>query len=91
LDSVIILLKELDDGTTVLINGHTDSTGNESYNLDLSDKRADSVYHYISAQGDLDNLTFETKGYGQSEPIASNDTAEGRQKNRRVEFVIRQD
>lgn len=91
LDSVIILLKELDDGTTVLINGHTDSTGNESYNLDLSDKRADSVYRYISAKGELGNLTFETKGYGQSEPIASNDTAEGRQKNRRVEFVIRQD
>lgn len=90
LDSVVILLGDLDDKTTVLINGHTDNTGDESYNLDLSEKRADSVYKYISANDDLANLKIKTQGYGQKEPIASNDTEEGRQQNRRVEFVIRQ-
>ena len=73
----------------VEIGGHTDSQGSDKFNKTLSQKRADSVKawltsHYSSINGN--NLV--TKGYGESQPVASNDTAEGRAQNRRVTFTL---
>jgi OmpA-OmpF porin, OOP family len=84
----------LDEGVTVLennpglnieIQGYTDSTGAEDYNLKLSQKRADSVMGFLVNRG-IDSGRLSAKGYGSANPVASNDTAEGRAKNRRVEF-----
>ena len=69
----------------VEIQGHTDSKGPKAYNQMLSEKRAIAVTAYLVKQG-IDSDRLETKGYGSSDPIASNDTEEGRQKNRRVRF-----
>lgn len=71
----------------VLIEGHTDSVGGEEYNLGLSAKRADSVREHLLAEGVSPARIF-TKGYGKKYPVARNDTAAGRQQNRRVEVVI---
>ncbi len=69
------------------IDGYTDSIGTEAYNRKLSERRADSVQAYLIAHGiDKDRLT--AKGFGESKPVASNATAEGRQRNRRVEVQI---
>ena len=69
------------------IGGHTDSRGSDEYNNRLSKDRAGSVVNYLIEKGiDTNRLTF--KGYGKSQPIATNDTEEGRQENRRVEFKI---
>jgi OOP family OmpA-OmpF porin len=84
----------LDEGVTVLennpglnieIQGYTDSTGAEDYNLKLSQKRADSVMAFLVNRG-IDPGRLSAKGYGSANPVAANDTAEGRAKNRRVEF-----
>ena len=77
-----------DHGTLVVeVAGHTDSTGSEAYNQDLSERRAQVVYNYLVDKGiSADRMTW--KGYGESSPIAPNDTAEGRAKNRRTELVI---
>lgn len=71
----------------IQINGHTDSTGEADYNQWLSEKRATSVMNYAVSLG-LNESNIKTKGYGKSKPIATNSTAEGRQKNRRVEVII---
>jgi OOP family OmpA-OmpF porin len=71
----------------VEIQGHTDSTGSPAYNLKLSQRRADSVRDYLVSEGaSADQLV--TKGYGQTQPAASNKTAEGRAKNRRVVMYV---
>lgn len=75
------------EGTRILIVGHTDSKGSESYNQDLSERRASSAAQYLGEQG-LETSRLETVGRGESEPVASNETAEGRQQNRRVEVAI---
>jgi hypothetical protein len=67
------------------IQGHTDSKGPEAYNQMLSEKRAMAVKAYLLKEG-IDSNRLEVEGYGESDPIASNDTEEGRQKNRRVHF-----
>lgn len=72
---------------SIQINGHTDSTGEADYNQWLSEKRAASVKTYAVSLG-LNDGTISTKGYGKSKPIATNSTADGRQKNRRVEVII---
>src|SRR5215471_16577806 len=71
----------------VQVEGHTDSVGDDAYNQRLSENRADSVRSYIVAQG-ITSSSVTTKGFGKSQPIASNDTAAGRQQNRRVELVV---
>jgi len=79
-------LKKYPD-TDVLIEGHTDSTGSEEMNLQLSKQRAQSVSNYLASLG-VDPRRFTIMGYGESQPIATNDTAAGRQENRRVEIAI---
>src|SRR5690606_41962687 len=75
------------DGTNSLIEGHTDSTGAEDDNQQLSDWRAEAVSRFINEKG-VKNGRITMQGYGESQPIASNETAEGRQQNRRVEVAI---
>lgn len=71
----------------VLIVGHTDARGTDSYNMDLSDRRAASARAYLTSQG-IDPSRVRTSGRGEAEPVASNDTDMGRQQNRRVEVAI---
>jgi outer membrane protein OmpA-like peptidoglycan-associated protein len=73
--------------TNVLIEGHTDSTGSEEYNLTLSRQRAQSVANYL-AQLEVNPTRFTIMGYGESQPIAENESAEGRAQNRRVDLGI---
>lgn len=72
----------------VEISGHTDNTGSAAYNQQLSEKRAKSVYSYIVGKN-INPSRLAWKGYGSSKPIQPNDTEEGRQQNRRIEFTIR--
>ncbi len=72
----------------VEIAGYTDSKGSDAHNLDLSQRRAESVKSYIAAQG-VDVRRLIAIGYGEASPISTNDTEEGRAENRRVEFVVR--
>jgi outer membrane protein OmpA-like peptidoglycan-associated protein len=73
--------------TNILIEGHTDSTGTEEHNLTLSRQRAQAVANYL-AQIDIDPTRFTIMGYGWSQPVADNDTSEGRALNRRVDLGI---
>jgi OOP family OmpA-OmpF porin len=85
LGAILIQVPEL----VVEIGGHTDATGTDAYNVKLSDARAKAVHDYLEAnfpQITGDNLI--SKGYGESTPVASNKTKEGRAQNRRVEFKI---
>ena len=71
----------------VAVEGHTDAVGGDEYNQDLSERRAQSVRDYFVQQG-IPGNAIEARGFGKTQPIASNDTAEGRQQNRRVELVL---
>ena len=73
--------------TNIVVEGHTDSAGKEEYNMKLSEKRANSVSNYL-AQQKVDRNRMNVKWYGESKPIASNDTDEGKKQNRRVEISI---
>jgi outer membrane protein OmpA-like peptidoglycan-associated protein len=73
--------------TNVLLEGHTDATGTEEHNLELSRRRAQSVANYLASQ-QVNATRFTIMGYGEDQPIASNDTDDGRQQNRRVEVAI---
>ncbi len=81
----------------VAIIGHTDSKGAEAYNLELSKKRAEAVKQWLVSQAGIDPSRIEPTGKGENEPVASNtnpdgsDNSEGRQKNRRVEIIIRKE
>ncbi|MEF8797724.1 MAG: OmpA family protein [Salinivenus sp.] len=79
-------MKDLEE-TKVLIVGHTDSKGSADYNQQLSERRAESASEYLAQQG-LDSGRLLTVGKGESEPVATNETEEGRQQNRRVEVAI---
>ena len=83
------LAKLLNDVPTlqIEISGHTDNKGSDDYNQKLSHKRARSVVENLISKG-ISGGRLEYKGYGESEPIASNDTEEGRQLNRRTEFKV---
>jgi len=86
LNSVVLVLKEFEK-TVIEITGHTDSTGAPMYNQELSERRAAAVGRYLEAQG-VRPVRIVTKGMGPRDPIASNETAEGRQANRRVELRL---
>lgn len=86
LDSVALVAQEFDQ-TVLIVDGHTDSTGSAQYNQELSNRRAESVARYIVNQG-VAPVRIESYGYGEQYPVASNDTAEGRNQNRRVELTL---
>lgn len=86
LKKLIGIFKEYPD-TNVLVEGHTDDTGSESYNLTLSKNRAQAVTSYLVNNG-LSSGRFDTKWYGESQPKYDNTTEDGRAKNRRVELAI---
>lgn len=86
LSELAVILKKYED-TEILLEGHTDATGSDEYNLELSKKRAQSVSNFLSGQGVTVNR-FTIMGYGESQPIADNETTAGRQQNRRVEVAI---
>ncbi|MDR5888312.1 MULTISPECIES: OmpA family protein [Halomonas] len=73
------------ENVRVRIEGHTDAVGSAAYNQDLSQRRADSVADYLASQG-VDRNRMRTIGYGESQPVASNETDAGRAENRRVEL-----
>ena len=74
-------------GLTLQIEGHTDSVGSDEFNQQLSERRADSVRDFLAEQG-VPVSSITARGFGKTQPVASNDTAEGRQRNRRVELVV---
>ncbi len=86
LDKLINVLNKYPD-TDIEIIGHTDNKGTDDYNQGLSQRRANSVSAYLKNHG-ITSSRVSTKGMGESDPIASNETEEGRAQNRRVEFVI---
>jgi len=86
LDKLVPVFKEYAD-TNIEIYGYTDITGSPEFNLTLSQKRAESVKNYLTSKG-LVSSRFKTTGKGIADPIATNETAEGRTQNRRVEFAI---
>ncbi len=73
--------------TNILIEGHTDDTGTDNYNMALSNDRAKSVSSYL-ATVEVKSARFSIAGYGETQPIVTNDTPEGRQKNRRVDIAV---
>lgn len=86
LDSVTLVLKEFDK-TLVVVNGHTDSSGSDALNQDLSEKRAQKVSNHFLNSGVLKDR-LEVIGFGESQPIATNGTEEGKMLNRRVEIAL---
>jgi outer membrane protein OmpA-like peptidoglycan-associated protein len=86
LDDVAQALKD-NPTIKVEVQGHTDSVGNDAFNLKLSQKRAESVRNYLIKKG-ISSDRMDPKGYGENVPIADNRTKDGRDQNRRVEFVI---
>ena len=86
LNSVALVVDEFDQ-TVLVIDGHTDSTGSRSYNMRLSEQRAETVGRYLTTRG-IDPVRLATYGYGPDYPIANNETADGRAMNRRVELTL---
>ena len=86
LDKLARIFKEYPK-SNILVEGHTDSAGPEEYNLSLSQRRAESVTTYLISKG-IDSYRFSTKWYGETQPRATNETSEGKAKNRRVELAI---
>ncbi|MFB3906490.1 MAG: OmpA family protein [Acidobacteriota bacterium] len=83
LAGILLIMQDLN----LRVEGHTDSTGTAAYNLKLSQQRADSVMDFLARQG-IATQRMKSVGYGMDRPVADNTSAEGRQKNRRVEIVI---
>ena len=88
LQSVADALQKAPEIKKILIEGHTDNRGAHNYNVDLSNRRAKSVLKWLSETGGVSITRLQAKGFGPSRPIDTNNTPEGREKNRRVEFVI---
>jgi len=86
LDEAVDVLKA-QGGVAVIVEGHTDSVGTDGYNLKLSRRRADAVKQYLVKHG-IPSTRITTEGFGKSRPVASNDTADGRAQNRRVELRV---
>ncbi len=87
LDQVYSIIQEYPDIQWIQIEAHTDSQGKDAYNLDLSNRRATSARNYLVEKG-VDSARIKTMGFGEVRPIDTNETAQGRSKNRRVEFLI---
>jgi outer membrane protein OmpA-like peptidoglycan-associated protein len=87
LTKVMRALREF-PGKKIIVAGHTDSQGNDSYNLTLSENRAAAVRAYLEANMGLPPDQLESIGYGETHPIASNETPEGRKLNRRIEIIV---
>jgi len=87
LDQAIQVFKDNSD-LRVRIEGHTDAKGSDEYNMDLSTRRARSVMGYLIERGGIDPARLEAVGRGESAPITTNETDEGRAKNRRIEWVL---
>lgn len=81
-------LDSFDKDIEIEISGHADSNGDEQHNLELSENRAKAVKDFLVEDGGLKDIAFTTVGYGETRPIASNETESGRAKNRRVEIII---
>lgn len=86
LDKLAGIFKEYPN-SNILVEGHTDSAGSDEYNWNLSQQRAESVSSYLVSKG-ISSGRFTTKWYGETQPRESNETAEGKAKNRRVELAI---
>lgn len=86
-DNIINAIKQTYPDREIIVEGHTDNTGEANYNQALSEKRAKTVADYILPKLEHDKLSY--KGFGDKEPIASNDNPDGRQKNRRVDIIIK--
>lgn len=86
LDKLVTVLSNYPD-TDIEVQGHTDNSGTDSYNMDLSLRRASTVSTYLNSGG-IASRRLTTKGYGESAPNYTNDTEAGRAQNRRVEFLI---
>ena len=86
LDKLVPVFAEYPD-TNITIYGYTDNTGKADYNLKLSGERASAVKNYLNSKG-VSSSRFQVTGLGIADPIASNETVEGRSQNRRVEFAI---
>jgi len=86
LDRAAKIMAEVPDMNLVII-GHTDSQASDTYNMELSRERADSVKAYLVSQG-IDESKLSTKGMGETDPIADNSTEQGRFRNRRIEFMV---
>lgn len=82
-----MIMRDHKEWTEILIEGHCDSDGSDAYNLDLSERRANSVQRFLLAHG-VEPSRLRAQGFGRSRPIADNSTLEGRALNRRVEFTI---
>jgi outer membrane protein OmpA-like peptidoglycan-associated protein len=87
LDEITQVIKDNPRIKKISIEGHTDGDGSDKYNLKLSDGRAKAVMEYLTTHG-VEAGRLSAKGYGESKPLASNDTPEGKEQNRRVEFLI---
>lgn len=74
--------------TAIVVQGHTDSTGTEAHNQDLSERRAKAVVSYLVGRG-IDAARITSIGYGEGHPVASNDSADGRRLNRRVDLLLK--
>ncbi len=87
LDSLVRDMGDLNSVANIEAVGHTDSIGTEEYNQGLSERRAATVKDYLTDKG-IDSDKIETEGMGESNPVATNKTREGRAKNRRVEITV---
>lgn len=83
----VVEFMENNPSVKIELGGHTDNVGNDDFNMKLSQDRVNSVLSYLKSKN-VDESRIVAKGYGESKPIADNDTEEGKQKNRRVQFII---
>jgi outer membrane protein OmpA-like peptidoglycan-associated protein len=87
LDKIVIAINTFPN-PSVVVSGHTDSVGSTKVNLSLSQRRAETVASFLEKVGDIDRTRLTAIGYGESRPVASNETAVGRASNRRIEVLI---
>jgi outer membrane protein OmpA-like peptidoglycan-associated protein len=88
LDEVAKVIKEHPQIKRIEVQGHASAEGSDDYNLKLSDKRAKAVMKYLTGKAGIDKAMLQSKGLGETVPIADNETEDGKEKNRRVEFHI---